>query len=105
MVSCGGIDGFRPAGHPTLGRRYLAEQMHERALWAIARMLRMSGKRYREIDVVAVYQNQALGTDDEAVYSAALELPSGPPALEVLLSDLDVRLRIPENSAEAAGPR
>jgi hypothetical protein len=100
MVSCGSTDSFRPVMFSTLGQRYLDVEMRERARWAIARMLRMSGERYLEIGAIAFYQTQPFTEGDAVVFHAMLKLPFKVPPTADILSNLDDRMTVVTNTAE-----
>lgn len=99
-IVCITIEDYAAEGEVSLDPRDLADDARDRALWLIARMLRMSAAWLSELPVIAVHQVQQLALGEVAVHTTALEGIVGTPALDSLLAELGERVTVVENTAQ-----
>ena len=100
VVACVTIEQYAAEDELSLDRRDLADDARDRALWLIARILRMSAAWLSELPVIAVHQEQQLALGDVAVHTSALEGVGGALALDALLAELGDRVTVVENTAQ-----
>ena len=99
-VVCVTIEDYAAEEAAPLDHRDLADEARDRALWMIARALRMSAAWLSELPVIAVHQQQQLAPGDVAVYASALQTVPRAPALDALLAELGDRVTVVENTAQ-----
>ena len=96
LIVCTTIEDYAADGQTPLDRRDLADDARDRALWMIARALRMSAMWLSELPVIAVHQQQQLAPGDVAVYASALQTVPRAPVLDALLAELGDRVTVVE---------
>lgn len=76
-IACATIEVYSVPGGGRPEHLHLGDYARGRAVGLIARAIRMSGERSRDLAVVGVYQEQELGEDDKVVFFATAEPPHG----------------------------